>query len=75
MMPEVLWQQTSVETAGCEPGERNLCGDVFDRPRRSWSREDTKLVGSVVNEKWNQQRVDSPRIARDAVWQRRKTRC
>ena len=23
------------------------------RPRRSWSREETKLVGSVVGEKWN----------------------
>ena len=32
------------------------------------------LVGSVVVEKWNSQSVDSPRIARAAVWQRRGTR-
>ena len=52
----VPWQQTSAETAGGE-----LANTACVASARS-----TETVGSVEGEKWNWQKVDFPRIVRDA---------
>ena len=59
------WQQTSAEIA-----EGELVNAACVASVRS-----TGKVGSVSSEKQSSRSVDSPKIARDVVWQRRETRC
>ena len=66
----VPWQQTSAETA-----ESQLVASVRSTETVVEPRERMKLIGSVVGDEWNSQNADFPGIGRDAVWQRRETRC